>query len=125
MTSHNPSTATLEEARHVVELIRERIRHANGEDAADLSYELRTWERIVRERWTCEWVPDELNPGPECPYCAGEMCGRFDGLNCTHDLIDRHGYEQYAAALVEDRRFERYRAERMPEGEARADWGNR
>jgi hypothetical protein len=50
MTYHNPATATLEEARHVVELIRERMRHTNGEDAADLSYELADWERVVRER---------------------------------------------------------------------------
>jgi hypothetical protein len=50
MTYHNPATATLEEARHVVELIRERLRYANGEDAADLSYDLATWERVVRER---------------------------------------------------------------------------
>jgi hypothetical protein len=42
--------------------------------------------------WTCDWTPDDLNPGPECPYCAGRMCARFDGLRCTHDLIERHGY---------------------------------
>jgi hypothetical protein len=50
MTYHNPATATLEEARHVVELIRESMRYANGEDHADLSYELADWERVVRER---------------------------------------------------------------------------
>jgi hypothetical protein len=50
VTTHNPATATLEEARHVVELIRKSLRYANGEDAADLSYELATWERVVRER---------------------------------------------------------------------------
>jgi hypothetical protein len=44
---HNPATATLEEARHVVELIRKSLRYANGEDAADLSYDLATWERVV------------------------------------------------------------------------------
>jgi hypothetical protein len=47
---HNPATATLEEARHVVELIRKSMRYASGEDHADLSYELATWERVVRER---------------------------------------------------------------------------
>ena len=47
---HNPATATLEEARHVVELIRKSLQHASGEDAADLSYELADWERVVRER---------------------------------------------------------------------------
>lgn len=41
--------------------------------------------------WTCDWQPDDLNPGPECPYCAGEMCARFDGLNCQHDRQERHG----------------------------------
>jgi hypothetical protein len=48
-TYHNPATATLTEARHVVELIRKSMTYANGEDAADLSYELAEWERIVRE----------------------------------------------------------------------------
>ena len=48
MTTHNPATATLEEARHVVELIRKSLRHASGEDVADLSYELADWERVVR-----------------------------------------------------------------------------
>jgi hypothetical protein len=33
-----------------VELIRKSLQYANGEDAADLSYELATWERVVRER---------------------------------------------------------------------------
>lgn len=42
--------------------------------------------------WTCDWQPDDLSPGPDCPYCAGEMCARFDGLNCTHDRRERHGY---------------------------------
>jgi hypothetical protein len=28
----------------------------------------------------------------DCPYCAGEMCARFDGLNCQHDMEERHGY---------------------------------
>lgn len=42
--------------------------------------------------WHCDWVPDDLNPGPECPYCAGQMCGRLDGLGCTHDRQERHGY---------------------------------
>ena len=42
--------------------------------------------------WRCDWQPDDLNPGPECPYCAGQMCARFDGLGCTHDRIERHGY---------------------------------
>lgn len=46
-TFHNPSTATLSEARHVVELIRKSLRYASGEDAADLSYELADWERVV------------------------------------------------------------------------------
>lgn len=27
-----------------------------------------------------------------CPYCAGDMCARFDGLGCTHDTAERHGY---------------------------------
>lgn len=49
-TYHNPSTATLSEARHVVEQIRKSMRYASGEDAADLSYDLATWERVVRER---------------------------------------------------------------------------
>jgi hypothetical protein len=44
---HNPATATLEEARHVVELIRKSLRYASGEDHADLSYDLATWERVV------------------------------------------------------------------------------
>lgn len=46
----------------------------------------------MSEPWVCDWEPDDLNPGPECPYCAGEMCARFDGLRCTHDTIERHGY---------------------------------
>jgi hypothetical protein len=50
MTTYNPATATLEEARHVVELIRKSLQYASGEDAADLPYELATWERVVRER---------------------------------------------------------------------------
>jgi hypothetical protein len=28
----------------------------------------------------------------DCPYCAGDMCARFDGLNCQHDAEERHGY---------------------------------
>ena len=28
----------------------------------------------------------------DCPYCAGEMCARFDGLGCQHDAEERHGY---------------------------------
>lgn len=44
--------------------------------------------------WACDWQPDDLNPGPECPYCTGEMCARFDGLNCTHDTMERHGYDE-------------------------------
>lgn len=42
--------------------------------------------------WKCDWTPDELNPGPDCPYCAGQMCARFDGLGCTHNREERHGY---------------------------------
>jgi hypothetical protein len=49
-TFHNPATATLEKARHVVEQIRKSLRYASGEDAADLSYELADWLRVVRER---------------------------------------------------------------------------
>lgn len=45
------------------------------------------------EVWSCDWTPDELNPLEDgCPYCADRMCARFDGLNCTHDRIERHGY---------------------------------
>ena len=44
------------------------------------------------EQWVCNWKPDDLNPGPDCPYCADEMCARFDGLVCTHDVIERHGW---------------------------------
>ena len=49
--------------------------------------------------WACNWQPDDLNPGPDCPYCAGDMCARFDGLGCTHDLIERHGYEPAEASV--------------------------
>ena len=43
-------------------------------------------------RWVCDWTPDELNPGPECPYCADRMCARFDGLDgCHHSIEERHG----------------------------------
>lgn len=34
-------------------------------------------------------------PGPDCPYCSGEMCARFDGVfggGCQHDSVERHGY---------------------------------
>jgi len=51
--------------------------------------------------WMCDWMPDELNPGPDCPYCANRMCARFDGLGgCRHTLQERHGYY---AALSPDR----------------------
>lgn len=44
------------------------------------------------EAWACDWQPDDLNPGPDCPYCAGQMCGRFDSLGpCRHDRTERHG----------------------------------
>lgn len=46
----------------------------------------------AEREWACDWQPDDLNPGPECPYCAGQMCARFDGLTCTHDSYERHGY---------------------------------
>ena len=40
----------------------------------------------------CDWQPDEFQPAEEgCPYCAGRMCARFDGLNCRHDRVERHG----------------------------------
>lgn len=42
--------------------------------------------------WRCDWQPDEYQPAEEGWYCAGRMCARFDGLNCTHDRIERHGY---------------------------------
>ena len=54
------------------------------------AYDLASERR--RAEWRCDWTPDDLNPGPDCPYCAGQMCARFDGLRCTHDLIERHGY---------------------------------
>lgn len=44
----------------------------------------------IQPGWVCDWKPDDLNPGPECPYCAGMMCARFDGLNCTHNIVERH-----------------------------------
>ena len=43
--------------------------------------------------WVCDWKPDDLNEGPDCPYCAGDMCARFDGLGCIHNRVERHGYE--------------------------------
>lgn len=49
--------------------------------------------------WTCDWVPDDLNPGPECPYCAGQMCARIDNLNCQHNRQERHGYPLAAAPV--------------------------
>jgi hypothetical protein len=61
----------------VVELALRKARRVNGE-----------------EPWRCDWVPDDLNPGPDCPYCAGDMCARLDGLGCTHDREERHGYSQ-------------------------------
>lgn len=43
--------------------------------------------------WKCDWQPDDLNPIEDgCPYCAGRMCARFDGLGCTHGREERHGY---------------------------------
>lgn len=30
----------------------------------------------------------------DCPYCSGDMCARFDGLDCTHDRDERHGYSE-------------------------------
>ena len=50
------------------------------------------------EEWgdfECDWVPDELNPGTECPYCEDRMCARFDGLfGCRHNRAERHGYRE-------------------------------
>lgn len=59
--------------------------------------------------WRCDWVPDDLNPGPECPYCAGQMCARFDGLGCTHDREERHGYADggYSGGEVTPRSIDR------------------
>lgn len=43
--------------------------------------------------WRCDWQPDDLNPGPDCPYCEGLMCARFDGIDgCSHGRVERHGY---------------------------------
>ena len=54
------------------------------------------WHRALEAAeaalWSCDWQPDDLNPGPDCPYCAGDMCARFDGLGCGHNRIERHGY---------------------------------
>ena len=47
MTYHNPATATLEEARHVIEEIRKRLTWANGEWASELRADLETWQRVV------------------------------------------------------------------------------
>lgn len=47
MTFHNPATATLEEARHVIEEIRKRLTWANGEWASELRADLETWQRVV------------------------------------------------------------------------------
>lgn len=58
----------------------------------------------VAGQWRCDWVPDELNEGPECPYCEGQMCGRFDGLNCIHDRIERHGYHPVLDAIATARK---------------------
>jgi hypothetical protein len=55
----------------------------------------------LRDLWLQAETPDASDsgeagtcPGPDCPYCAGEMCARFDGLGCTHDVIERHGYRE-------------------------------
>ena len=46
----------------------------------------------VTGSWRCDWEPDEFQPAEEgCPYCAGRMCARLDGLGCTHDREERHG----------------------------------
>jgi hypothetical protein len=77
MTFHNPSTATLEEARHVVQLIRERMRYANGEDAADLSYDLEMRERVVRER--------EADKRCIFPGCVGTWAHSHGGFPGGYD----------------------------------------
>jgi hypothetical protein len=70
--------------------------------------------------WTLTTDPSD------CPRC-GEWRDNptADCANCGLDPMQPMYDEQDAAALVEDRRIERYREQRMPEGEARADWGNR
>jgi hypothetical protein len=50
--------------------------------------------------WRCDWEPDDLNPGPECPYCLGQMCARMDNLNCSHDQEERHGYPTAYAEYI-------------------------
>jgi hypothetical protein len=44
-------------------------------------------------RFVCDWTPDDLNPGPDCPYCRDQMCARLDGFGCHHDIAERHGYQ--------------------------------
>jgi hypothetical protein len=129
MTYHNPATATLTEARHVVELIRKSLQYANGEDAADLSYELREWEAVVRERETpksCIWKPCVAT----WAHSHGGFPGGYDNpadpegppIPFEGEDPDPTAVRDYnGAALNRPLRNE----QRMPEGEARADWGNR
>lgn len=46
-TYHDPRTASLEEAEYVVESLRKKLTWANGEYAAELREDLRTWQRVV------------------------------------------------------------------------------
>ena len=143
---HNPATATLEEARHVVELIRKSLRYASGEDAADLSYELADWERVVRERSVApvRLLAEDacvacfhdahhevgpcfgMDPGPdgEVPcgcraYVMEDMRGRIKVVipDPMQPLYD----EQDAAAIEEDRRFEQYRDDEIAARHTGAD----
>lgn len=68
------------------------LRGAPAEPPDDLRPYIDQLDAVEAPAWRCDWKPDELNPGPECPYCAGRMCARLDGLGCTHDRIERHGY---------------------------------
>ena len=104
MTSHNPATATLEEARHVVELIRKSLRYASGEDAADLSYELADWERVVRERSEASPPPPTLDVerlARAMEYAFGSPIGWRSDPSLDHDRAQR-AYRANAEAIARE-----------------------
>jgi uncharacterized protein (DUF2164 family) len=87
-----------ERALAALDFLSDRIYHQVFEDGSDGADHIEPIRAALTER-------------AECPYCAGDMCARFDGLGCTHGTAERHGYDippsgpETIEARIEDERI--------------------
>jgi hypothetical protein len=83
-----------DEAMDALVYLSDRYGHTVEDDGEDNWARFMAIQAALGPGWECDWEPDELNPREDgCPYCAGRMCARFDGLGCTHNRRERHGYQ--------------------------------